>query len=169
MLSHFHHSWLFAILYFLYPTRFPCPWDSPGKNTEVGCHSLLQGIFPIQGSNPCLLHCRQIPYHLSHQGSYCVLSHSVMFDSATPWTVAYQDPLYMGILQARILEWITLPSSRGSSLPKDQTQVSCISGRFLSEPPEKLKSNGVGCLFLLQGIFPTQESNWGPMHCRRIL
>ena len=37
---------------------FPCPWDSPGKNTRVGSHSLLQGIFPTQGSNPGLLRCR---------------------------------------------------------------------------------------------------------------
>ena len=43
--------------------------DSPGKNTGVGCHALLQGIFPIQGSKPGLPHCRQIFYHLSHQGS----------------------------------------------------------------------------------------------------
>ena len=42
--------------------------DSPGKNTGVGCHALLQGIFPTQGSNPGLPHCRQIFYHLSHQG-----------------------------------------------------------------------------------------------------
>ena len=42
--------------------------DSPGKNSGVGCHALLQGIFPIQGSNPGLPHCRQILYHL-HQGS----------------------------------------------------------------------------------------------------
>ena len=35
-----------------------CPWDFPGKNTGVGCYFLLQGIFPTQGSNPCLLHCR---------------------------------------------------------------------------------------------------------------
>ena len=41
----------------------------PGKNIGVGCHSLLQVIFLIQGSNPGLLHCRQILYHLSHQGS----------------------------------------------------------------------------------------------------
>ena len=34
--------------------RLPCPWDSPGKNTRVGCHAFLQGIFPTQGSNPCL-------------------------------------------------------------------------------------------------------------------
>ena len=43
--------------------------DSPGKTTGVGCHAHLQGIFPIQGSNPGLLHCRRILYHLSHQGS----------------------------------------------------------------------------------------------------
>ena len=43
--------------------------DSPGKNTGVGCHALLQGIFPTQGLNPGLPHCRQILYCLSHQGS----------------------------------------------------------------------------------------------------
>ena len=37
------------------------PWDSPGKNTGVGCHCLLGGIFPTQGSNPGLPHCRQTP------------------------------------------------------------------------------------------------------------
>ena len=42
--------------------------DSLGRNTGVGCHTLLQGIFPTQGSNPGLLHCRQILCHLSHQG-----------------------------------------------------------------------------------------------------
>ena len=42
--------------------------DSPGKNTGVGCHALLQGIFPTQGSNPVLPHCRQILYQLSYQG-----------------------------------------------------------------------------------------------------
>ena len=53
----------------LRPTRLLCPWDSPDKNTGGGGHSLLQGIFPTQGSNPGLLHCRQILYRLSHQGS----------------------------------------------------------------------------------------------------
>ena len=48
----------------------------------------------------------------------------------TPWTVARQAPLPMGILQARILEWV--PSSRGSSQPKDQTQVSIITGGFFT-------------------------------------
>ena len=40
--------------------------DSPGKNTGVGCHALFQGIFPTQGSNPGLQHCRQTLYHLNH-------------------------------------------------------------------------------------------------------
>ena len=52
----------------LQPSRLPCPWDSPGKNTGVDCHPLLQGIFRIQGSNSGL-HCRQILYCLSPQGS----------------------------------------------------------------------------------------------------
>ena len=43
-------------------TRLPCPWDSPGKNTQVGCHALLQGIFLSQGLNSRLRHCRQILY-----------------------------------------------------------------------------------------------------------
>ena len=46
----------------LQPTRLLCPWDSPGKNTRVGCHFLLQGIFLTQESNPGLMHCRQILY-----------------------------------------------------------------------------------------------------------
>ena len=44
----------------LQPTRLFCPWDFPSKSTEVGCHFLLQGIFPTQGSNPGLLHCSQM-------------------------------------------------------------------------------------------------------------
>ena len=72
--------------------------DSPGKNTRVGFHALLQGIFPSQGSNPGLLHCRQILHHLSHQGSL--------------W----------------ILEWVAYPFSRGSSWPRNQTGVFCIAG-----------------------------------------
>ena len=48
--------------------RLLCSWASPGNNTGVGCHFLLQGIFPTQESNLGLLPCRQILYHLSHQG-----------------------------------------------------------------------------------------------------
>ena len=73
--------------------------DSPGQNTGI-CHALLQGIFPTQGSNPGLPHCRQILYCLSHQG--------------TP----------------RILEWVAYPFSRGSSWLRNQTGVSCIADGF---------------------------------------
>ena len=62
MLSHFSHVRLFATLWTVACHHF-CPWDSPGKNTGVGCHALLQGILPIQGLNLCLLwllHSRQI-------------------------------------------------------------------------------------------------------------
>ena len=51
---------------------------------------------------------------------------------ATPRTVAHQAPLSMGILQARILEWVAMPSSRGSSQSRDQIQVSHIAGRFFT-------------------------------------
>ena len=53
----------------LKPSRLLCAWNSLRKNTGVGCHSLLQGIFPTQGLNPGLKHCRRILYQLSHQGS----------------------------------------------------------------------------------------------------
>ena len=68
---------------------------------------------------------------LLHKVSKCLLlSHVQLF--ATLWTVAHQAPLSMGILQARILKWVAMPSSRGSSQPRDWTQVSHIAGRFFT-------------------------------------
>ena len=49
--------------------RLFCPWNTPGKSTGVGCHSLLQGIFPTQGLHLSCLHCKQTFYRLSYQGS----------------------------------------------------------------------------------------------------
>ena len=70
-----------------------------------------------------------------------------------------------GILQARILVF-----SRGSSQPRDRTQVSHIAGGFLpTEPQGKPKNPRMGSLSLLQRIFPTQELNWGLLHYRLIL
>ena len=73
------------------PPGFLVYGDSPGKNTGVDCHALLQGIFLTQGSNPGLLHCRWILYRLSHQGS------------------------------PRILEWVAYPFSGGSSQSRNRT------------------------------------------------
>ena len=78
------------------------PWNSPGQNTEVDSLSLLQGIFWTQGSNSGLPHWRQILYQLSHKGS------------------------------PRILEWVGYPFSSRSSGASNQTRVSCIAGRFLT-------------------------------------
>ena len=70
-----------------------------------------------------------------------------MSDSVIPWTVACQAPLSMGILQARTLEWVAMPSFRGSSQPRDQTQVSHIVADSLpSEPLGKPNWTGVSCI-----------------------
>ena len=58
----------------LWPARLLCPWDSPGKNTGVGCHALLQGVFPTQGSSPyllSLLHWQVSSFPLAPPGSLC--------------------------------------------------------------------------------------------------
>ena len=73
-------------------------WNSPGQNTGVGSRSLLQGIFPTQGLNPDLSHCRWILYQLSHKGS------------------------------PRILVWVAYPFSSRSSQPRNRTGVSCFAG-----------------------------------------
>ena len=75
-----------------------------------------------------------------------------------------------GNLQTRMLGWVTMPPSRGSSQPRDQTQVPTLQAYSLpTEPPGKPKNTGVGSLSLLLGIFLTQKSNRGLLHCRQIL
>ena len=75
-----------------------------------------------------------------------------------------------GILQARILEWVAFPFSRGSSQPRDQTQVSCIADRFITSwAIREPKNPGVDSFSLLQRLFLTQVWNWGLLHCRQIL
>ena len=85
----------------LSPARLLCPLNSPGKNTGVDSHSLLQGIFPTQWSNLRLPHCRPILYHPSHQGSPFLIelvysiqfSHSVASDSLRPHGLQHARPL----------------------------------------------------------------------------
>ena len=77
-------------------SRLLCPWNSPGMNTGVGSHSLLQGIFPTEGSNPGLPHCGRILYFLSHQGS--------------PWQhtcTLYWCCIILGLLSYDILKHLT--------------------------------------------------------------
>ena len=63
---------------------------------------------------------------------HCAQSLSCVQLFVTPWSVAHQAPLSMGIFQARILEWVAMSSSRGPFQPRDQTQVSHIAGRFFT-------------------------------------
>ena len=78
-----------------------------------------------------------------------------------------------GMLQARILEWVAMLSTRESSQPSNRTQVARIAGVFqayslLTEVSGKPKNTGMGSLSFLQVIFPTQEFNQGLLHCRQI-
>ena len=88
----------------------------------------------------------------------------------TSWTVAHQAPLSMGILQARILEWVATPSSRGSSQPGDPIQISWIAdGFFTVWTTRETHEYWSGSLSFLQGNFLTQELNRGLLNCRQIL
>ena len=88
------------------------PWNSPGQNARMGSLSVLQRIFPTQGSSPGLPHCRQILYQLSHKGS------------------------------PKILEWEAWSFSRGSSRSRNRTRVSCIAGgSFINWAPREAQAN----------------------------
>ena len=107
-----------------------------------------------------------------HQHFACCNNYTkkVKVAQSCPTLCNHMDYTVHGILQGRIPEWVAFPFSRGSSQPRDQTQVSVLQVDSLpAETPGKPKNTGVGCLFLLQWIFMTQESNLGPLHCRRIL
>ena len=89
---------------------------------------------------------------------------------ATPWTLARQTPLSKGILQARILEQVAMPSSSRCFQPGIKPRSPTLQVNSLpSGPPGKPKNTGVGSLFLLKGNLLTQEENWGLKHCRWVL
>ena len=110
------------------------PWISPGQNIGVGSHSLLQGIFPTQGSNPGLSQHRWILYSLRHQGSLIMkaVAAAAKLLQLCPTLCDPMDYTVHGILQARILDWVAFPFSRGSSQPKitHLTLSRCVSFFF---------------------------------------
>ena len=91
------------------PTRLPRPWDSPGKNIGVGCHFLLQ-CMKVKSEREVAQSCPTLldPTDCSPPGSST-----------------------RGIFQARVLEWVAISFSRGSSLPRDRTHISCTGRRIL--------------------------------------
>ena len=98
--------------YGLQCTRLLCPWNSPGQNTGLDSHFLLQEIFPSQGSNPGLLDCRWILCHLSHQGS------SVIKENIVNWILLTLDVF--------VVELSRVNNNRAGDI-KDYFQVSSIS------------------------------------------
>ena len=98
------------------PTPVFLPGESQGRGSLVGCR--LWGCTESDTTEATQ----------QQQQQKITVSRSVVSDSVTPWTVTHQAPLKNGILQGRILEWVVIPFSRGSSRPMDQTQVSCTAG-----------------------------------------
>ena len=119
------------------PARFLCPWDSPGKSTGVGCHALLQGIFPTQGSNLyllCILYRQAGSLPLAQTGNPGREEIHLSCCCSVPQSCPiFCDPMDYGppdssvhkIILARILEWVAISLCKGSSQPRDQTCVSC--------------------------------------------
>ena len=98
------HALLFVTPW-LQPTRLLCPWDFSGKDTGVGCHFLLQGIFPTQGSNLGLLYYRQILYRLSYKGSPRQETKEAMQETPVRF-LGWEEPLEKGIAtHSSILAW----------------------------------------------------------------
>ena len=94
--------------YGLFLTRFLWPWDSPGKNTGVDCHSLLQGIFLTQGLNPGLPHSWLIIYHLSHQGSSLHMELPKFFKSSLPKGLLRAK--FSSVIQSVSCVWLCNPT-----------------------------------------------------------
>ena len=120
------------------------------KNTGVGCHYLLQGIFLTQGSNLSLLSWQVGSLLLSHLGSPSYLDKSQLWRTTYNtvivltfllWKISNTNPpgssVVHVILPARILEWVAISSSRESFRPKDQSYVSCIGRWINAEPPRE--------------------------------
>ena len=118
----------------LQPTRLLYPWHFPSKKYWSGCHFLLQGIFQRfrDWTQVCHIPCRQEA--LMVMCAY-MLSHFSRVQLCDPMDCSLPDSSIYGILQARILEWVARPSSRGSSQPRDWTHISNVSpieGRFFT-------------------------------------
>ena len=132
-----------------------CLWDSLGKNTGVGIHFLLQGNFLTQGSNPGLLHCRQVLYCLSHQGS--------PRGGADPW--AHMSVNIHGLrfgLGGKASQMMCCAVLSCSLVSDSWDPMDCSPPDSSVHGNSPGKNTGGGCHALLQGIFPTQ-------YCRRIL
>ena len=90
----------------LRPHGLYSPWNSLGQNTGAGSLSLLQGIIPNQGSNPDLLHCRQILYQLNHKGSPRKCNAKERSNNRTITLISHASNVTLQILQARLQQYV---------------------------------------------------------------
>ena len=145
----------------LQPTKLLHPWDFPGKSTAVGCHCLLwkwvlpninhlsitnhlsSSIYINKWKKSIVLvwitkygyQTREVIYGWQRKLESAVPKWCPLFESS--WTVAYQASSVHGILQARMLEWVALPSSRGSFWLRNQTWVSCVADQPFSHTADR--------------------------------
>ena len=125
---------LCLILFDPMPTRLLHHWDFPGKNTGVCCHFLFSEIFPTRGPDPDLLHCRQILYLWATGEPVLPHRKKKVKVNSFPTLCDHMDyslpgSFIHGIFQARVLEWIAISFSRGSSQLRDRTRDPHIAGR----------------------------------------
>ena len=148
----------------LEPVRLLSPWNSPGRNTGVGSHFLLQRIFLTQGLNLDLLHCRQILYQLSYQRSLVFCNSRYILHTFSSLSYLLWWPMITDLCSFMIV-WGAMKWSESHSVVSDSLWPHGLYSPWNSPG----QNTGVGSLSFLQGIFPTQESNWGLLHCRQIL
>ena len=161
LLSRFSRVWLCAT-----PEtaahQAPPPWDSPGKNTGVGCHFLLQRMkvkseIEVVQSCPTLKWPRRLqPTRLLHPWDFPGKSTGVGCHCLPPWT----------IVQAKTLEWVAYPFSRGSFWPRNRPRrprVSCIAGGFFINwaiREARVSTGDFKFLFTQDCKSPTKRRKW---------
>ena len=179
--------------YFLFVFVYCIRIGSAGNSSKNGNLSLC--LSSVSWSTQNTIHCILNPHHMCVCVCVCVM-HNVVYKHthsnlwhrllkfskwkwtllssvrlfATPWTVAHQAPLSMGF--SRPEYWSGLPFPSPGDLPNsgiEPRSPTWQADSLPAEPPGKPKNTGVASLSLLQGIFPTQESNQGLLHCRWIL
>ena len=121
-----------------------CPWGSPGKNTGVSCHPLLQVIFLTQGSNPGLLHCRTTPYHLNYQKrflkSQCIIQDKLL--------ISHTQTGRPRVIQQRYIWTIPHPPKKHWTLNIQKTKIMASSPITSSQIDQETMETVTDFIFL---------------------
>jgi len=136
------HDWATSLSLFTFmhwrrkwqPTPVFLHGESQGQGSLVGCHLWGHTESDTTGNDLVVVVVDNLWYYArySHSCAVLCLITSHVWLSLTPWIIACQAPVSMGILQAEILEWAAMPSSKKSSQPRDWTQIFCTTGGFFT-------------------------------------